>query len=235
MKIEHKEVKKDLIRVTTADERWYKIKNNWLPSVTWVCEYYWKSPYLIKWIADKGLNEAENVKRAAGDKGSRVHQGIEDLLKGVEVKHDAVYSANGEEPQEITAEEYEAIISFGNWWKEAKPELIASEQIVNTDKYAGTLDLVCKIGEENWLIDLKTSQNIYRTHEIQVAAYKNAYKGKIDKLGILQVGYSRNKKGYKLTEIKDKIDLFWNTYAIWDEEVSQKQPPQREYPLSIKL
>jgi len=69
--------KEKICRITTPDERWYgkEVTNEetglpevkWLPSVTWIKSYYYMSPYLLKWIADKGLTEADRIK-----KGSRI-------------------------------------------------------------------------------------------------------------------------------------------------------------------
>jgi len=236
MKIEKRivDTEKGIVQITTSDERHYLVEGKYIPSVTWVLEYYYKSPFLIKWIADKGIDEAESLKKAAGNKGSRVHKAVQDLLNGFEVKISDNYDSDGD-TSELSAEEWECIMSFCNWWKESKAELIETEKTVYTDKYAGTVDLICKIDGEVWLIDLKTSKSIYTSHILQVSAYKHAYEGKIDKLGIFQLGYNLNKKGYKLTEVEDKYDLFKHTYAIWEHESSQKQPLQKDFPISLKL
>ena len=39
-------------------------------------------------------------------------------------------------------------------------------------RLGGTCDMVARINGETWLIDFKTSNGLYKTHEIQLAAYK---------------------------------------------------------------
>ena len=55
------------------------------------------------------------------------------------------------------------------------------------------------------------------------------------KLAILQLGYSRNKNGWKFTEVEDKFEVFLNTKGIWENECGKMQPSQVELPLSLKL
>ena len=74
---------KKVWRITTTDERWYAIENqnketglpefNFLPSVTWISSFYPKGIAFYKWLANKGWDESEALKIAAGDKGSKVH------------------------------------------------------------------------------------------------------------------------------------------------------------------
>jgi hypothetical protein len=68
--------------------------------------------------------------------------------------------------------------------------------------------LVCEIAGQPYIIDFKTGQNVWPEYELQVSAYKHALEDKGFKLAILQVGYKRNKAGWKFTEIEDKFDLF---------------------------
>jgi len=248
MKIENKEfITKDgvkMARVTTADERWYGKRNEegevirWVPSVTWICGYYPKGIQFYKWLAEKGWDESQAIKNAAGDKGSKVHNAIESLLQGEEVKIDDKFVNNSKgETEELTTEEYEAIMSFQDWFNEAKPKILSVEFNVFSDEhnYAGTVDFLCEIEGEVWLIDFKTSQSVWPEYELQVSAYKHAVEQKIDKLGILQVGYRKNKKNYKLNEVEDKFELFLSAQKIWANEQAGVEPKQRDYPMSLKL
>lgn len=259
MKKEIKEVdkKQGIVQITTYDERWYAkpIENSktklpefkFVPSVTWICESYPKGIGFYKWLAQKGWDEAEALKIAAGEKGSKVHIAIENLLKGVEVKIDSKYlNKSIDQEEELSTEEYEAIMSFADWYKATKPSQILAQEIVvfnDKDDYAGTIDLICVINNEVWIIDFKTSQNIWPTHELQLSAYKNALKDKDYKikdiskvkLGILQVGYKRNRNCYKFTEIEDKFNLFLNAKSIWANDNSGVSPKQKDFPVSLSL
>jgi hypothetical protein len=240
---------KGILRVTTTDERWYVRErknaetglpeNEFVPSVTWICDHYPKGVAFYKWLASHGWDEAESIKNAAGDKGSRVHYAIRDLIEGKTINIDAKYkTSDDEKEQELTLEEYDCLMAFAAWYSEAKPELLACEFAIWGDGYAGTVDLLCKINGELYLVDFKTSQHIWPSHELQVSAYKHAYEaagGEPVKLAILQVGYRLNKRRYKFTEVDDNYAEFLAAKTIWAKEQKGVEPKQRDYPLRIKL
>lgn len=242
----------NIVQITVADERWYVVEGVFVPSVTWIASKYPKGTGFYKWLANKGWDEAEAIRSAAGDKGSKVHSAIVDLIDGKDVKMEDKYiNQSTEQLEEITLEEYECLMSFVDWFNVNKVSVIAREMIVWNEKegYAGTIDLLCQVGDELWLIDFKTSQNLWVEHELQISAYNHALDltpyfyidnaGKVHepltKLGILQLGYRRNKKGYKFTEIEDKFDLFLHSKAIWENECSKIEPKKRDYPVSLTL
>jgi len=236
MKIDRKVVdqKNNIVQVTTEDERWYLVGDEYIPSVTWIASNYPKGIGYYKWLANLGWNEAEALKNEAGDKGSMVHKAIEMLVGGEEIGHNAMICCNGE-TRELTVDEYEAVISFAKWWKATNPKLISSEFTTYSKEYgyAGTIDLLLEIDGEKWIVDIKTSSDIWPSHEIQLSAYGKSEN--VNKLGIIQVGYKRNKNKYKFTELTDKFDLFLASKKIWAEECSKTSPLQRDFPLSIKL
>ena len=257
---------KRIMQITCPSERFYgKEINNpqtgvpeiaWFPSVTWIKSYYYMSPYLMKWIAEKGLTESENIRNEAGIKGDKVHQATEDIDKGLKIKLDDGYlNKRTGEMEELNVEEIEAIKSYADYIDEVKPELLANEMTIfskdgSNEEYAGTLDRIWASGfvsdkvRQIWIIDLKTSKSIYKDMMMQVSAYSHSdidYKslGITDKewenrkLAILQLGYARNKKGYKFTEIQDRYDLFKIAYLTWKEENPDSKPFQRDFPLEI--
>jgi len=239
MKIEIKEIlDANTIRVTTPDERWYQYPKTkeWFASSTWISSYV-PSKQLAVWMAKTGFDEAEVIKKEAGEKGSRVHKGLEILIGEGEVFHNDCFSDGEGNTKEITAEEYEAIMSFWSWANEVKPKFLASEKTIFNEKYqyAGTLDCMAEIDGQIYLIDFKTSANIYLSHEVQVSSYFHADDIKADKMAILQVGYGKNRKGYKFTEIENKFGLFLSAHSFWAEENLNKHPKQKDYPVSIKL
>jgi hypothetical protein len=236
-----KQVTNDIVQITICDERWYVKNDKFVPSVTWIAGHYPKGIHFYKWLAQKGWDEAEAIKQAAGDKGSKVHNAIVNLLAGEEVKMEDKYINNTtEKEEELSLEEYEALFSFVDWFKETKPLVLANEIVAFNGKlnYAGTVDLVCKIGNDFWIIDFKTGQNIWPEYELQISAYKHALKikgvSKV-KLGVLQLGYKRNKKSFKFTEVEDKFDLFLSAKKIWANENEGVEPKKKDYPLSLIL
>jgi hypothetical protein len=244
-----KEMNDGIIQITVADERWYvknvidkkdkKVSTLFVPSVTWITSYYPKGIAYFKWLANHGWDESESIKNEAGDKGSKVHYAIEDLLKGQTVKMtDKYINGTSGEPEELTLDEWNCIVSFSSWYKEVKPEVVSTEITVFNDDigYAGTVDLVCKIDGKPFIVDFKTSQYIWPSHELQISAYKHGDVNLKDcKLAILQVGYQRNKKNFKFTEIEDKFDLFLSAKKIWQNECENVEPKKRDYPMELKL
>jgi len=243
---------KKILQVTTVDERWYikptiDLKTGlpsyqYVPSVTWICEHYPKGIGFYKWLANKGWDEAEALKEAAADKGSKVHQAIKALLEGQTIKINSKFVDSEIDTEEqkkeeaLTLEEYECIISFSTWFKENRPKVLRHEFVVFEDtlSYAGTIDLEAEIEGIPYIIDYKTSQSIWPSHKLQVSAYKHAL-GEQYKLAILQLGYRRNKKKHLFTEIEDKFPEFLAARVIWANETEGIEPKQRDYPLEIKL
>lgn len=267
MKIEVRKTKLDgVIQITTLDERWYskevdKDVRVFNPSVSWIASYYPKGVGFYKWLADKGWDEAEAIKVAAGDRGSKVHKACETLLLGETVKMDDKFTPSDGDPSELTISEYECSMQFADWWEELnkdhKVELVSTEQTLWKDAeegqkygYAGTTDIelligckeTCKDskcpfkgeGSQPWIIDIKTSKQIWVEHELQQSAYKHA-KPYNPKIGIIQIGYTLNKRGWKFTELEDKYPLFLHAKAIWEHENPDTKPKQRDYPPELKL
>jgi hypothetical protein len=248
MKKEIRTVDKErgLLQVTTADERWYVRdtvdpdtglpKYEFVPSVTWICDHYPKGVAFYKWLASKGWDEAESIKSAAGEKGSKVHYAIQDLIEGRTVHIDSKFrNPRTGQDEELTLDEYECVMSFVEWHKDKKPEFVACETAVWGDGFAGTVDLICKIDGQRYVVDFKTSQYIWPSHELQVSAYKAAGGFEDAKLAILQVGYRMNKKRYKFTEVDDQYQEFLAAKVIWAKEQKGVKPHQKDYPLRVSL
>ncbi len=230
------DAERGIVQVTTSDERWYGLtidgKLCWVPSATWICEYYPKGIAFLKWLASKGWDEAEALKEAGGERGRYVHLAVQKLLRGEEIAYNSII-----DDRELTTEEYAAVLSFSEWYDIYKPVVKNVEYTVYDSEmlFAGTLDLDCEIENEPWIIDFKTSQDVWPSFEIQLSMYRKALR-RDSRLGILQLGYKRNKKQkYKFTEIEYQPELVEATYRIWKKETNGIQPLQREYPLVIKL
>jgi hypothetical protein len=104
--------------------------------------------------------------------------------------------------------------------------------------------LVCIIDGKTFIIDFKTSKQVWPEYELQVSAYKKPIEtaefnieGLNDvaaiNLAILQIGYTRNKAGYKFTEVEDQFLLFLAARQIWQKESAGQAPSMREYPIVI--
>ena len=62
------------------------------------------------------------------------------------------------------------------WWEAYRPLALDSEvQVVNrTEKYAGSLDLICEVYGRRYLVDLKTGSTLGAEIPLQLAAYRYA-------------------------------------------------------------
>lgn len=242
---------KNIVRITCSDERWYAVPGansstglpefKYLPSSTWIADYYPKGIGFFKWLASKGWDESQAQKESAGERGTKIHKSIDFLEEMGAFPIDTVIDGD-----ELSADELEAIMAFSSWWNENKPEVLARELVVFGDGYAGTLDRIYRINGQVYIVDFKTSQHIWESMLLQISSYSHAridYKllGITDKewedrkLAVLQVGYKMNKKRYKFTEIPDKYELFKVARLIWENENSKSEVRQMNFPLVIKL
>ena len=278
MKKELRTIGDGVVRITTVDERFYARQGTnqttglpemqFVPSVTWITSFFPKGVGFYKWLANTGWDESQAIRNAAGDKGSRVHHAIVDLLDGGEVSMEAKYAGSENDVAELSLEEYGCLMSFVEWWKLFQPVTVAREVTVFSEEhgYAGTVDWVGEfktppkgVAGGLWLLDWKTSQDVWPEHEIQVSAYKQAYQAPVLTpyvhpttamvvnagwatpppplaLGILQLGYRRNKtQKWKLTPVQDQFDLFLAAQKIWAYECAGQAPAQKDYPLALKL
>lgn len=251
MKFEIKRVLDGIMRITTSDERWYHFEkeNIYRPSATWIASFYPKGIQYYKWLAEHGWDEAEALKREAGERGSKVHQAIDLLIKGMEVKIDDKFiNTTTLQEEELTPDEYHCVMTFKEWVDDVKPVFLQNEYITHlkkfkTDKetdinkgFAGTVDFKCIIGGQKYIVDIKTSAYIWTSHEIQINMYRMADTEKNVKMAILQVGYTKNKtKQYKFTEVEYQPDLVKTAHDIWKREAGLTTPKQKDYPMSLKL
>ena len=271
MKKTIEDVKNGIKRITSLNERWYAraIDNEttglpeykFVPSLTWIADYYPKGVGFYKWLADKGWDEAESLKSAAGERGSKVHSAIETLTTGKEVAMtDKFINPNTEELEDLTVEEYGCLMSWIKWYEDNdKPITLATEFSVMANveglEFGCTIDWVGMVKGELTIIDWKTGQNIWPSGRIQISAiaktiphWPEEVKERINehinldlvdmeglKLNIVQLGYRRNRNGYKENPQPCQFDLFKHAYAIWKNENEGTKPLQRDYPLRIKI
>lgn len=235
-------------QITIADERWYAIPTpdaetglptyTYLPSVTWIAGYYPKGIAFWKWLANKGWDEAEAVRAAAADKGSRIHQACARLLQGDTVPMASAFATPAGDAAPLSVEEYEALVSFVAWWQDSgEKQTERLDHVVVGDGYAGTLDWLGTIDGERWLIDFKSGQSVWPEHRLQVSAYARALPVSDPplRLGILQLGYRLNARGWKLTEVEPCYPLFEAARTIWAVEAAGAAPARLTLPLTLAL
>lgn len=133
----------------------YRLNGEVIPSVTTVMEP-------LKRVQYEGIDD-RTLSRAA-TKGTSVHNAIENwILFGIE---------------DVPEEHKGYFDAFRLWWEDAKPEVIGTEVRVYHKllRYAGTGDLLARVGGMIDLIDYKTT---YAVNEmlckVQLEAYSQAF------------------------------------------------------------
>ena len=109
-------------------------------------------------------------KRTAASIGTHVHHFAEAHMKYL--------MGEGEKPGEPKhAEVWNGAAAFLRWIKqiEVKPMFIERKLYSRTHNYAGTTDLIGVIGGVQYVIDYKTSKDIYDEYRMQLSAYVQAW------------------------------------------------------------
>lgn len=249
----YREVEKNILQITLDEERWYERDGEFYPSITFILDKYPKDIGFQKYLVSLGSwEQGRQVLQNAGERGGKVHAGIEQLLHNLPLTiHDI--PTGFAEP--FTVEEWLHIESFKNWYMRYKPIVESVEQtVLYSEKgisFGGTIDLICKIdkgmlkkkpepiGEYfNFIIDWKTSSNIYESYKCQVAAYSVA-QGEKRLVGIVRLN-TRHKDRYQfwmgdLDDIKRYYQVFKDVYGIWKHEYPDIEPKRILVPEKISL
>ena len=134
----------------------YRFDGVEVPSVSAIMEPLSRAKY-------GSINEA--VLQRAADKGTIVHNAIENWIKfGIE---------------DVPPEQEPYFRAFRAWWDENQPVPVASEHRMyhKLMRYAGTMDLVAYIGGELALVDYKTTATTNpMSWPVQLEAYAQALK-----------------------------------------------------------
>ena len=273
-----------IVQITVADERWYMKPSTsetsgiptykGVPSVTWKASYYPKGVGYYKWLGEHGWDESQALMREAGDKGSRVHLAVEKIIAGEEFRIDTKVADKSIGMElELSYDELVCVKSFCDWRAEMEQEYlietVRSETVVFSEKhdYAGTIDWIVRLtpkaegknplklaGPTIFVVDFKTSQQVWTSAEMQVSAYKKALESGENpikllndngtetgemmdvtniRVAILQLGYKLNKKYFKFTEVDDCFDMFLVSSKIWEREVGKQEVKVVDFPIVL--
>lgn len=150
------------------------------PLVIWATELYRDFLLSKKEITEDdiyaGCTLHEEKKKEAADIGSEIHDWIEKHVKG----------ENPEMPERKEAQI--GVAAFLEWKEANKVSFLSSERVVYSKKYdyIGKMDIEAKVNGKLCLIDIKSSNGLYNTYNLQTAAYlmadeeesKRNYKGR---------------------------------------------------------
>jgi hypothetical protein len=237
----------DSKQITVLDQRFYRRDGLYYPSVSSILNYFPKNRFFHDWLKDVGHNAEIIVNKAAAE-GTQVHNAIEDFLNGNEIKWLDEYGTI-----KYSLDVWKMILKFADFWNKHKPELIATEYHLFSDKhkYAGTADLVVKIKNKLWLLDIKTSNSLHTSYDLQLASYAMAWNENhtepIEETGILWLkastrtegkGDTIQGKGWQLKQIGDiskNFNMFLKIYDIHNLENPDSKPITELLPTSVKI
>ncbi len=142
----------------------YEIDGVWYPRVTKIVEIKAK-PALYRFYAElNSFAEGENIKKNSASEGTLIHETAEAILKGENPVVDSSIQAS--------------IDAFSKFLEEKNIHVdtdYIEKQVVNyEDRYAGTIDSMALIDGKFGVLDIKTSQAIYRDYNLQTSAYMAA-------------------------------------------------------------
>lgn len=173
----------------------------------------------VKDIVSQARNYHDELKVAAGDRGTRVHAFVDSYVK-------AILAPSTLDPfdagaAEVVVEEdiAEQARRFMVWWSQHKVKPKYSEKKVWSEEgggYAGTLDDYWEVDGKWYVVDVKTSKGIWPEHVLQLAGYTYAfherYPGEpINGAGILHISEEQGWADFQLytmEQIKDEYRKF---------------------------
>ena len=213
----------DIFRYIDLNGDWthyhIKSKNQYVPAVNHILKIgFPKGIAFYNYLLSVSKEESQKILESAGEKGSRVHDVIKNLIEGHKVTYGSLYpnSLTGR-PEVLTLEEWQALLSYQSFCEAYKPEVIMFENSVATDQFAGTIDFVGmvtindkKAGPKKVkvLLDWKTSGAVYDDYKLQTAAYWRALADKeIKYTGVIRLG-TKHKNG--------QVDNAGYEVKLWD-------------------
>jgi hypothetical protein len=235
-------------RITLLDARFYfDEQGKPFPSVTTILEAYPKDAGYFKFLKDAG-NDADTIRDEAGRRGSIVHELTERYDRGEEVSLLTDDGWPGYKMLEWSM--FERYVDFSTRFE---PEHIMVEQnfVCSELGYAGTIDRVMEVGGMRYLVDIKTSNAIYDSYWLQLAAYRELYQNIdvfkydwLDGVAILWLNAKTRTNGkagdiqgvgWQMVIREDTtrdLELFNHTHALWLAQNKGAMPKQFTYKLT---
>lgn len=223
-----------------GDIRYYKYNDNLYPSVTSILTTKFMVTPLAKWqiryTAEYVVDNIKTIQNIINQDREYAKDIIEYSSKQFAQKrancgtavHEWICAKDKDkvkQPAYITG----YCDQYKQWIKDFNVKTLESEIVCINDhpiQYAGTIDAICEINGELWIIDFKTSKYIYNSTFLQLIAYGNSCllaKGNkyeqiptIDNYGIVQL----HKDKYKFLQLDaakfiDYWDIFCSYYQLF--------------------
>lgn len=151
----------------------YTIDGAWFPRVTKILSIKAK-PALYRYYGEaKSFQSAQTITERSAAEGTLVHEAAESILLG-------------KTPEIIDPLIRPAITAFQEFLLRnnihTAPEWVERRIIHRDERYAGTIDALALIDGKFGVLDIKTSQGIYRDYNLQTAAYMDVLKNEFQNL-----------------------------------------------------
>jgi len=150
---------------------------------------------------------------------------------------------------------WKMFLLFVDFWETSGAELLETEIFLYSEtlKIAGTCDIVCKIDGELWVLDLKTSNHLQTTYDLQTAIYsrcfEECYEQKVDRVGVLWLkskSRGEDKSGKKLKgknweiyessrTIDQNLEIYSHVRALFDIENPVLKPLSQKYQTIVQM
>ena len=215
--------------------------------MTTILEAFPKDYGYFKWLKEVG-EDADAIRDEAGRRGSVVHELTERYDNGEEV---TLLTEDGR--TQFKLNEWSMFERYVEFVTRHPHKVIMCEQNFVNDElgFAGTLDRVISLDGRSILLDIKTSNTIYPSYWLQLAAYRElllANQGlEVDAVAILWLNAKTRTEGKKAGLIQGPgwqlvmhedtdhdWDLFKHTHALWLAQNGDVTPRRLSYKLSHK-
>ncbi len=139
----------------------YEIDGIWYPRVTKIVDIKAK-PALYRYYAEAlDYQSAQATTQKSAQEGTLIHEAVEKILIGEKPEIDPSISP--------ALQAFTLFLSEKNI--QADPNYVEKRLISYDHRYAGTMDALALIDGKLGILDIKTSQAIYRDYNLQTSAY----------------------------------------------------------------
>lgn len=150
----------------------YIINDVWYPRVTKIVSIKSKPALYYFYAESENFKASQEITKESAREGTLIHNAVEAILLG--------------QNPEIDLSIKPSIDAFLNFLEQnniqVSPELVERRIVNYNHRYAGTVDALALINGKFGVLDIKTSQSIYRDYNLQTSAYMDALKDEFKNL-----------------------------------------------------
>ncbi len=144
------------------DSNGYDVDGQWFPRVTSILSIKSKPALYAYYASMPNFKAGEAIMNRSAEEGTAVHAAVEAILK--------------KQPIDIPPSIQPSINAFMEFYDNnlVTPLKIEERIVSRQHRYAGTIDILAEVNGVVGVLDIKTSQAVYRDYGMQTAAYIQA-------------------------------------------------------------